>query len=66
MQLIKTLQDEIFGQYLKGSNLKECYDACATTGFKWLNILLKRGEGLTEEKLLSYIEESKVLSKDIE
>ena len=65
MQLIKVLQDEIFDQYLEGKDLKECYQACANTAFKWLNILLKKGEGLDEEKLLGYIEESKVLSKDL-
>lgn len=66
LQLIKILQDEIFDQYLEGKNLKECYEACGRTAYKWLNILLKRGDGLSDDKLMGYIEESKVLSKDLE
>ena len=32
---------------------------------KWLNILIKCGDGLEESKLFEYIGESRVLSKDI-
>jgi DNA polymerase epsilon subunit 1 len=65
LKIIKIFQSEIFSQYLKGSTLKECYEFCAQTCNKWLNILRTQGEGMTEEEILDLIAESKFLSKNI-
>ena len=65
MEIVKVFQSEIFHQYYQGSNLKECYEACAKVARKNVDILLKRGCDMTHKGLISYLQESKVLSRDL-
>ena len=46
LRITKVFQEEIFPQYLKGSNLKECYDFCAQIAKKYLAIIVKQGQAL--------------------
>ncbi|CAD8121665.1 unnamed protein product [Paramecium sonneborni] len=65
LQIIKLFQQNLFSEFLKGSNLTECYQACAEVGKKLLKILLTGGEGISQQELLELIGESRVLSKEI-
>lgn len=65
LKIIKIFQEEIFSQFLKGNNLKECYDACAKTANKWLGILINKGGDMMDEEIIELIGESKFLSKNI-
>ena len=58
-------QSSIFSQYVKGTTLKECYQACAEVAMEHFNFLLKRGQGVTLDHILERLEESKNLSKDV-
>lgn len=58
-------QSEIFGQYVKGNNLKECYNFCAEVAMKYLNFILNKGKSLDVDGILERLEESKNLSKDV-
>ena len=65
LQLIKIFQAEVFQHFLKGSTLQECYRACGQVADQWVDILESEGEALSQEELLSYIEEMRVLSKNV-
>lgn len=65
MRITKVFQEEIFPQYLKGTNLKECYASCAETAKKYIDIINRRAEGMDIDQILDYFQESRVLSKDI-
>ncbi|CAD8196556.1 unnamed protein product [Paramecium octaurelia] len=65
LQIIKQFQQELFSEFLKGTNLTECYQACAEVGKKLLRILFTGGEGISQQELLDLIGESRVLSKEI-
>lgn len=64
LNIIKMFQSEIFGQYVKGTTLKECYKFCADVAMNYFNFILKKGEGLDLDGILERLEESKNLSKD--
>jgi len=55
LPLIKIFQSEIFSEFLKGDTLEECYQICGKVAMKWMNILLKKGEGLGDDELIEYI-----------
>jgi DNA polymerase epsilon subunit 1 len=65
LNIIKIFQSEVFDCFLKGVSLKECYAACAEIADRWYSILERRGEGITDDELLDYIEESRVMSKSV-
>ncbi|CAD8196110.1 unnamed protein product [Paramecium pentaurelia] len=65
LQIIKQFQQDLFSEFLKGTNLTECYQACAEVGKKLLKILMTGGEGIPQQELLDLIGESRVLSKEI-
>ena len=64
LKIIKMFQQSIFQQYVKGTTLKECYQACAEVAMEHFNFLNNRGKGCTVEHILERLEESKNLSKD--
>jgi len=66
LKIIKIFQEEVFGQFLKGKNLTECYSECAEIAKRWYSILELNGEGINDEELLDYIEESRMMSKSID
>ncbi len=39
LKLIKVFQGEVFGQFLKGATLEECYAAVAAVANRWLDML---------------------------
>jgi DNA polymerase epsilon subunit 1 len=65
LKIIKIFQGEVFDYFLKGNNLRECYTACAQIADRWYSVLENMGVGITDEELLDYIEESKVMSKSV-
>jgi DNA polymerase epsilon subunit 1 len=65
LKIIKIFQSEVFDYFLKGNSLKECYNACAEIGDRWYTILEQKGEGISDDELLDYIEESRVMSKSV-
>ncbi|RKP21309.1 DNA/RNA polymerase, partial [Rozella allomycis CSF55] len=66
LKLIKYFQSEIFNNFLKGSNLKECYESVSVVANHWLNILYSKGEKLTDEELFDLISEKKSMSRSVE
>lgn len=65
LEIVKVFQGEIFRQYLKGGNLKECYEACAKVARDKVNVLLEKGVGMSHNDIISNLQESKVLSRDL-
>jgi DNA polymerase epsilon subunit 1 len=63
LNLVKIFQSEVFGKFLAGSNLQECYDACGEVADQWYNILDTQAKYITDDELIDYIAESKMLSK---
>ena len=66
LKIIKIFQADVFKQFLKGDNLKECYNECAIVAKRWYSILQLHGKGISDEELLEYIEESRNMSKSVE
>ncbi|MCQ2815864.1 MAG: DUF1744 domain-containing protein, partial [archaeon] len=66
LKIIKIFQGEVFGCFLNGNNLAECYASCAEVAERWYGILEAEGEGIPDEELLEYIEESRMMSKSLE
>lgn len=66
LKIIKVFQSDVFEQFLKGSTLKECYEACGEAANKWLTLLKEHGGDLDESELLEYIMESRMTSKTLE
>ena len=63
LKIIKLFQEEVFGQFLKGKNLTECYSEWAEIEKWWYSILELDGKGINDEELLDYIEERRMISK---
>jgi DNA polymerase epsilon subunit 1 len=66
LKLVKIFQSEVFEHFLHGNSLNECYSACARVADRWYSILENKGQGITDEELLDYIEESRMLSRSVE
>jgi len=66
LKLVKLFQEEIFGRFLDGSTLKECYACVASVANRWLDVLDTRGADLTEDELLELLMDSTTMSKSIE
>jgi DNA polymerase epsilon subunit 1 len=65
LKLVKLFQEEIFGRFLDGGTLEECYSSVASVANRWLDVLDTRGIDLTEEELLELIADSKTMSKTL-
>ena len=66
LKIIKIFQEEVFTQFLQGKDLKSCYDYCAEIAKRWYSILEAKGSHISDEELLDYIEESRMMSKTLE
>lgn len=66
LQLIKTFQTQLFSQFLKGGNLKECYAAVAKIANSWLDVLDSKGKTLEDVDLMNLISENKSMSKSLD
>lgn len=66
LNIIKIFQSEVFAQFLEGTNLQECYDACGEVAKRWYEILSSKGEFVNDSDLFDYIGESRVISKTLD
>ena len=66
LKLVKLFQEEIFGRFLDGKTLEECYACVASVANRWLDVLDTKGVDLTEDELLELIADSTTMSKTIE
>ncbi|KAK3232982.1 hypothetical protein CYMTET_56694, partial [Cymbomonas tetramitiformis] len=66
LKLIKVFQSEVFGHFLDGSTLEDCYGAVAAIANRWLDMLDTEGVDLVDDELLEYISESNTMSKSLE
>ena len=55
----------MFGKFLEGKSLQECYDACGEVAEKWYDILETKGEYIDDTELIEYIGESRFLSRNL-
>lgn len=65
LKLIKEFQKEIFGRFLEGGSILECYEEVGITCNKWLDILTSKGEGLSDAQLLELLVEQNNMSKPL-
>ncbi|CAN4107239.1 unnamed protein product [Withania somnifera] len=65
LKLIKVFQAELFGKFLHGSTLEECYSAVASVADRWLDLLDNQGQDIADSELLGYISESSTMSKSL-
>ena len=63
LKLIKVFQEEVFGHFLDGETLADCYDAVGTVANAWLDTLDDRGHYLEEPEILSLLMESSNMSR---
>ncbi|PXF40650.1 DNA polymerase epsilon catalytic subunit A [Gracilariopsis chorda] len=66
LKLIKEFQKEIFGRFLEGGSIFECYKEVGLTCNKWLDILTSKGEGLSDAQLLELLVEQNNMSKPLQ
>ncbi len=66
LKIIKIFQEEVFGQFLSGKSLQDCYDACGEVADKWYDILETQGEYIGDAELVDYIGESRFLSRNLQ
>ena len=66
LKLIKVFQEELFQHFLEGQSLDECYNAVGEVCDRWLDFLLSKGGGQTEEFIIEHISESKSMSDTLE
>ena len=48
-----------------GASLEECYRHCATVAKKYLAIINRNGQAMDTHQILDYLQESRVLSRDV-
>eukprot|EP00963_Diacronema_lutheri_P012452 scaffold1758_cov333-Pavlova_lutheri.AAC.12 len=66
LKLVKIFQSEVFGCFLYGETLEECYEAVAQVANRWLDMLDTQGGCLDREELLDLISESSTMSKALD
>ncbi|CEP06775.1 hypothetical protein [Parasitella parasitica] len=66
LKLIKIFQSEIFGMFLKGETLEECYAAVAQVADRWLDVLFSKAVNLEDEELFELISENRSMSRTLE
>ncbi|KAA8497716.1 DNA polymerase epsilon catalytic subunit A [Porphyridium purpureum] len=63
LKLIKIFQGDIFGSFLAGTDLTECYASVATLANRWLDVLDQHGAMLTDDELLELLVEQNNMSR---
>lgn len=66
LKLIKEFQGEIFDRFLAGSTIVECYQKVGETCNKWLDILVSKGEGMSDAAILELLVEQNNMSKSLD
>lgn len=65
LKIIKIFQEEVFGKFLEGKTLQECYDACGEVADRWYDILETEGEYIDDQDVIDFIGESRFLSRNL-
>ena len=65
LKIIKTYQEIIFKEYLKGTDLLSCYTHIASVSMPFLNILTTNGKGVSDDQIIDLLCEYKSLSKPL-
>jgi DNA polymerase epsilon subunit 1 len=55
----------VFGKFLEGKTLQECYDACGEVADRWYDILETEGEYIDDSDVIDFIGESRFLSRNL-
>ncbi|CAO3621731.1 unnamed protein product [Mucor hiemalis] len=66
LKLIKIFQTEIFGVFLDGSTLEECYASVAKVADRWLDVLFSKAINLDDDELFDLISENRSMSRTLE
>ena len=53
--MIKIFQKQIFDKFLDGGSLQECYNAVASVGNHWLDVLYSKGKDLPDNEVIDLI-----------
>lgn len=61
LNIIKIFQGEVFGKFLEGKTLQDCYDACGEVAKRWYDILESKGDYCNDQELVDYIGETRVI-----
>jgi DNA polymerase epsilon subunit 1 len=65
LKIIKIFQQQVFGRFLEGATLQECYNAVGEVANYWLDVLESRGIDLEDEELLDLISENRSMSRSL-
>lgn len=63
LSLIKSFQSQVFGRFLEGNTLEECYAAVAKVANAWLDICDTQGSTVEDADLMQLLSENKSMSK---
>lgn len=66
LKLIKEFQGEIFERFLRGDSIEDCYSHVGETCNKWLDIIMTRGDGMSDSQLLELLVEQSNMSKALD
>jgi len=66
LELIKTFQSQVFGRFLDGGSLKECYDNVADVANHWIDVIDTRGDCLEDDELVDLISENRSMSRQLD
>lgn len=66
LKLVKKFQGEIFDRFLNGNTLVECFAEVGKTCNKWLDVLMSKGEGMTDSEVLELLVEQNNMSKTLD
>ncbi len=66
LQLVKNFQSDLFGCFLLGNTLEECYGEVAKVANSWLDVLTTKGSVVSNDELIELISENRMMSKSLE
>ncbi|PRP86874.1 hypothetical protein PROFUN_03622 [Planoprotostelium fungivorum] len=66
LKLIKQFQGQIFGRFLDGTTLSECYASASSIANDYLDMLESKGGNADDEEILELLTESTNMSKKLE
>jgi len=66
LELIKTFQSQVFGRFLDGNTLKECYACVADVANHWIDVIDTRGDCLEDDELVDLISENRNMSRQLD
>lgn len=63
LNIIKHFQSQCFPYFLQGSSLQACYEAVAEVANKWIQVLVSKGQGYSNEQIIDLLAEDRSMSK---